>query len=142
MLLNTLEIPGSYKAICMKDGIKYEQDFEIKDGYRLGTSVFKKAYTFDKIDYSFILMKDRLLLFDEKKNVLLTENQISPSKIRKVDEHTLLFVTKIEEESYGLCNFGLFNIPTLTITDELIDKFKNILIDEKNKRIWLFDTRK
>jgi hypothetical protein len=67
-LLTNLNTTGKLVAKCNFNNTIFQQELEIKEAYRLGSSEFKKSFVFDDTDFSFFLMKDRLLLFDEKKN--------------------------------------------------------------------------
>ena len=91
VIIHKFDQPGIYIAKCTYQGKNYKQEIEIRDAFRLGSSEFKKAFVFDNSDYSFFLMKDRLLLYDETKDILLTP--VSSS-----------FVTRMEEQQYNYQN--------------------------------------
>ncbi|RZK25333.1 MAG: hypothetical protein EOO43_05780, partial [Flavobacterium sp.] len=80
-ILNKIDTPGSYQITCVFEGEAYEQILEVKDAIRLGTSEFKSAFVFDDCDFSVLLMNDRMLIYDEINNTVLTENYISPTNI-------------------------------------------------------------
>lgn len=138
-IINDLDKAGFYKAICTFENKNYIQPFEVKDAYRFGSSVFKAAYTFENIDYSFFLMKDRMLIYDEKKEIIYTENNISPNDIKKINDDYLLFITKNNNQSNNLINFGLFNIQNLSLVDEVLNTFEEIIILENENKIWCKD---
>lgn len=138
-IISKLDKPGMYIAKCLCLNEVYEQQFEIKEAYRLGSSKFKKAFVFDNTDYSFFLMKDRLLLYDEKNKLLLTENHYSPSTIYKINKVNFLFVTKIGSSTLGIVNLGIYNIETFSITGELLNDYKEIKILPKSNKVWLLN---
>ena len=70
-VLSSIESTGKLFAICNFNNEEFKQEIEVKDLLRLGSSEYKKAFVFDDTNFSFFLMKDRLLLYDEKKQVLL-----------------------------------------------------------------------
>lgn len=65
--LHDLEEPGEYVLHGIHLGNSFEQRFFIHDAIRLGSSEVKFVRSFDHINYSTIVMKDRLFLYDEKK---------------------------------------------------------------------------
>ncbi|MBX0335540.1 hypothetical protein K3G39_20100 [Pontibacter sp. HSC-14F20] len=138
-LITKLSKPGKYQAVCIVNGVKHSQSIEIKDAIRLGSGEFKAAYTFDSIDYSFLLMKDKMLLFDEKTNTILTENDISPTDIRKIDDQHVLFITKIGNNESGIWNFGIFDTDKLSIKSELLSKYQVVVHNSLANKIWLYD---
>ena len=92
---------GIYEAKCTLNGKIYAQFFEIKNSIRFGTSELKSVFTFDEIPYSFFLMKDRMLIYDENNKYLLSENNISPSELKKIDSQHILFRTQIKNKIFG-----------------------------------------
>jgi len=137
-LIQMLNKPGKYIAKCYYDGKVYKQDVEVKDAYRLGSSVFKKAFVFDNSGYSFFLMKDRLFLYDEVKDILLVENHYSPTEIHQIDESNFLFTTKLGTKTDGIVNFGVYNTKSFTILGELINDYQTIKISVETNKAWLF----
>lgn len=140
-VITKLKKPGKYQAVCSVNGKVYNQSIKVLDAYRLGSSELKAAYAFDGVDYSLLLMKDRLLLYNEKTNTLLTENGISPTDIRKVDEDTLLFTTKIGSNKDFRNNYGLFCTKSLAVIDELLNDFREICTDEARNLLWLYNIK-
>ena len=138
VLLQKLEKPGIYTAKCDYKGELYEQVVSIKDAFRLGSSEFKKAFVFNDSQYSFFLMKDRLLLYDEVKNVLLTENHYSPTEIHQIDENNFLFTTDLGTKSTGINNLGVYNTNSFSIIGELMNDYQTIEISPKKNNAWLF----
>ena len=108
-LLTSLGTTGKLIAKCNFNNIVFQQELEIKEAFRLGSSEFKKAFVFDDTEYSFFLMKDRLLLYDEKKKILLTENHYSPTEIYKINGTNFLFVTRVGNSASGIINLGVYN---------------------------------
>ncbi len=136
-ILNKLDKPGEYIASCTVAGVDHQQKIVLDDALRLGSSVLKSAYVFENVDYSFLLMKDRLLLYNEKTQQILTENRISPSEIRKIDNENFLFITRIGEGENSFCNLGIFNLSEFKITDEILDNVRDIYISEDSIIIWI-----
>lgn len=68
----------------------------------------KKFLFFNNSEYSFFLMKDRLLLYDEVNDILLTENHYSPTEIYQVDKSNFLFTTELGTKPNGIVNFGIY----------------------------------
>lgn len=128
---------GVYHAKCMLNGKIYSQDFEIKKSIRLGTSEFKSSFTFEDIPYSFFLMKDRMLIYDENNKYLLSENNISPSEIQKIDNQNLLFITRIKNEKDGIVNYAMFSLTEFRIVWELKNSYKDIAILQEEKLLWV-----
>ena len=138
VLLQKLDKPGIYSAKCDYKGELYEQDVSVKDAFRLGSSEFKKAFVFDDSQYSFFLMKDRLLIYDEVKNVLLTENHYSPTEIHQIDKNNFLFTTDLGTKSNGISNLGVYNTNSFSIIGELVNDYQTIEISPKKNKTWLF----
>lgn len=138
-LLTSLNRTGRLVAKCVIGDKEFGQELEIKEAYRLGSSVFKKAFVFDDTDYSFFLMKDRLLIYDEKKSLLLTENHYSPTEIHKINEANFLFVTKVGTSRSGIVNLGIYNIETFSIVGELLNDFREIKIIPNSNKAWLYN---
>src|SRR5690606_8426197 len=89
-------------------------------------------------DFSFFLMKDRLLLYDETRKRLLTENHYSPSEILQISKANFLFVTRLGSSSEGIVNFGIYNTKSFQIVSELLNDFQSIEIIPENNKIWLY----
>lgn len=140
-LITKLNYTGKFIAKCKIDNTIFEQNIEIKDAFRLGSSVFKKAFTFDDTDYSFFLMKDRLLLYDEQKKILFTENHYSPTEIFKINKTKFLFVTKIENTDFGISNLGIYDTETFEMVGELLNDFREIKILPDDNKAWLFNIK-
>jgi hypothetical protein len=138
VLIQRLDEPGIYTAKCEFEGEVYEQEISVKDAFRLGSSKFKKAFVFDDSEYSFFLMKDRLLLYDEVKNVLLTENHYSPTEIYQVNKNNFLFTTELGTKSNGIVNFGIYNTNSFSIIGELVNDYQTIAVLPKANKAWLF----
>lgn len=141
-LMTNLKSPGKFIAKCRVADELFQQEIEIKNAIRIGSSQYKKAFLFDDNNFSFILMKDRLLLFDEKKKLLLTQNHYSPSEIHKIDEFHFLFITKIGGFSDGIINLGIYNTNTFSIVGELLNHFREIIIIPESNKTWLYNTSK
>lgn len=136
--------PGTYRASATYNGHLHEQYFQVVDGVRIGSSELKKVFVFDRIPYSFILMRDRMLIFQEDTNSLWEEN-ISPSSIARLDENHLLFQTEIGadlETGLLITNLGIYSIESLSIEAELLEKYSFIWLDVNRKRIWLYNMSK
>lgn len=138
-LLTGINSIGKLVAKCSFNNELFEQEFEIKNALRLGSSEFKEAFVFDDNEYSFFLMKDRLLLYDEKKKILLTENHYSPTEIHKINKSNYLFVTKIGCSTSGIINLGIYNIDTFSIVSELLNDYREIKIQPDKNKIWLYN---
>lgn len=136
-ILSKLQKPGEYIASCSIAGIEHQQEIVVDDALRLGSSILKSAYVFENVDYTFLLMKDRLLLYNEKTQQTLTENRISPSEIRKIDKDNFLFITRIGEGENAFCNLGIFNLNELKITDQILDYVRDIYISDDSIIIWI-----
>jgi hypothetical protein len=128
------EQPGIYTAKCEFQGEVYEQEISVKDAFRLGSSEFKKAFVFDDSEYSFFLMKDRLLLYDEVKNILLTENHYSPTEIYQVDRNNFLFTTELGTKSNGIVNLGIYNTNSFSIIGELVNWLDTLSSEPRCKK--------
>ena len=140
-LLTRLDRTGRLVAKCVVGDEEFEQELEIKEAFRLGSSEFKKAFVFDDTDYSFFLMKDRLLLYDERKKVLLTENHYSPTEIHKINESNFLFVTKVGNHRSGIVNLGIYSTETFSIVGELLNDYREIKIIPNSNKAWLYNKK-
>jgi WD40 repeat protein len=134
--LISLNKAGEYLAKCTLDGVDYKQKIEVKDAIRFGTSEFKAAFVFDEIDFSFIVMKDRLLLYDEKNDKLLTENRISPTDIRQLDSDNFLFIKTYGAGHFKYNNYYIYNIKTFNIIHELLN-YKELQLLVENNILWV-----
>lgn len=140
-LLTHVNATGKLTARCIYNNILFEQEIEIREAFRLGSSEFKKAFVFEDTDYSFFLMKDRLLLYDEKKNLLLTENHYSPTIIYKINNTNFLFVTKVGNSTDGIINLGIYNTETFSLVGELLNEYQEIKILPENNKVWLYNLK-
>lgn len=140
-LLTSLNSAGKLIAKCRFNNELFQQEIEVKDAFRLGSSEFKKAFVFDDTKYSFFLMKDRLLLYDEKKKILLTENHYSPTEIHKINETSYLFVTKVGNFANGIINLGIYNTETFSIVGELLNDYREIKILPESNKVWLHNIK-
>jgi hypothetical protein len=140
-LLTSLGAKGKLIAKCNFNNIVFQQELEIKEAFRLGSSEFKKAFVFDDTEYSFFLMKDRLLLYDEKKKILLTENHYSPTEIYKINETNFLFVTKVGNSASGIINLGIYNSENFLIVGEILNDYREIKILADNNKAWLYNIK-
>ncbi|MFZ4633376.1 MAG: hypothetical protein ACOYNO_04125 [Saprospiraceae bacterium] len=140
-LLTSLNSIGKLVAKCRFNNEEFQQEIEIKEALRLGSSEFKKAFVFDDTEYSFFLMKDRLLLFDEKKKILLTENHYSPTEIRKINKTDFLFITKVGSSTNGITNLGIYNTETFSMVGELLNEYQEIKILPETNKTWLYNIK-
>jgi hypothetical protein len=137
-IIQKLDKTGVYIAKCNYQGEIFEQEIKIQDAFRLGSSLYKKAFVFDDSKYSFFLMKDRLLLYNEEKNILLTENHYSPTEIYQIDKSNFLFLTELGTKASGITNLGIYNTNSFSITGELVSDYQTIEICTKANRAWLY----
>lgn len=140
-LLTSLGTTGKLIAKCNFNNSVFQQELEIKEAYRLGSSEFKKAFVFDDTEYSFFLMKDRLLLYNEKKKILLTENHYSPTEIYKINGTNFLFVTKVGNSTSGIINLGVYNTENFSMVGELLNDYREIKILADNNKAWLYNIK-
>ena len=140
-LLTSLGTTGKLIAKCNFNNIVFQQELEIKEAFRLGSSEFKKAFVFDDTEYSFFLMKDRLLLYDEKKKILLTENHYSPTEIYKINGTNFLFVTRVGNSASGIINLGVYNTENFSMVGELLNDYREIKILADNNKAWLYNIK-
>ena len=136
-ILTGMKKPGEYTASCTVAGEVHIQKIIVEDAIRLGSSILKTCYLFDNSPYTFFVMKDRLILYNESTDQIITENNISPTSIQQIDQENFLFLTEAGDKDEQICNLGIFNTTQLRITDELLDSYQNILISEDSRRIWL-----
>ncbi len=140
-LLTSLGATGKLIAKCKFNNTVFQQELEIKEAFRLGSSEFKKAFVFDDTEYSFFLMKDRLLLYDEKKKILLTENHYSPTEIYKINGTNFLFVTRVGNAASGIINLGVYNTENFSMVGELLNDYREIKILADNNKAWLYNIK-
>lgn len=134
-----LALPGKYELTTCINNIIFSQYLEIKNSIRIGTSIIKKIYTFNKIPYTYILMKDRILIYNEKNKVTIIENEISPSEIIKINEEILLFKTTFKDSNNRITNFGIYQVNEYKISWELTDTYTEIEYISNLKRLWVYD---
>jgi hypothetical protein len=140
-LLTSIDSTGKLIAKCRFNNELFEHEIEIKEAFRLGSSEFKKAFVFDDTEYSFFLMKDRLLLYDEKKKILLTENHYSPTEIHKINKTNYLFVTKVGSSTNGIINLGIYNTETFSLVGELLNEYREVKILPETNKAWLYNIK-
>jgi len=140
-LLTNLNTTGKLLAKCMHNNETFQQEIEIKEAYRFGSSEFKKAFVFDDAKYSFFLMKDRLLLYYEEKKILLTENHYSPTEIHRVNKTNYLFVTRVGTATTGIVNLGIYNTETFALDGELLNGYQEIKILSDSNKAWLYNVK-
>ncbi len=140
-LLTGLGATGKLIAKCNFNNTIFQQELEIKEAFRLGSSEFKKAFVFDDTEYSFFLMKDRLLLYDEKKKILLTENHYSPTEIYKINGTNFLFVTRVGNSVSGIINLGVYNTENFSMVGEILNDYREIKILADNNKAWLYNIK-
>ncbi len=136
-ILTEFQDPGIYEAKCNIDGKNYTQSIEIKNSIRLGSSELKSVFTFDEIPYSFFLMKDRMLIYDEANGRLLTENNISPTEMIKIDLKHILFRTELKSSAGIIENFALYSLAEFRIIWELKNNYKEILFLGDENLLWV-----
>lgn len=139
VLITSFDSPGIFTAVCKYNNELFQQEIEVKEAYRLGSSEFKRAFLFDDIPFSFLLMKDRMLLYDETRKILLTENNYSPTDIHKINKEQVLFVTRVDSYSSGIINLGVYNLETFSIIGELLNDYSEIIILPSSNKVWLYD---
>ena len=140
-ILTDLNTSGKFIAKCKFDNTEFQQEFEIMEAYRLGASEFKKAFLFDDTNYSFFLMKDRLLLYDEEKKIMLIENHYSPTEIHKINKTKYLFVTKVGNSVSGIVNLGIYCTESFSLVAELKNNYREIKIIPDTNKAWLFNIK-
>ena len=140
-VLSSIESTGKLFAICNFNNEEFKQEIEVKDLLRLGSSEYKKAFVFDDTNFSFFLMKDRLLLYDEKKQVLLTENHYSPTDVKKIGDSDFLFITKVGSSDSGIVNLGIYNTDNFSIVGELLNDYQEIKILNESNKAWLLNIK-
>ncbi|WP_157473919.1 hypothetical protein [Flavihumibacter petaseus] len=137
-IITQLKEIGKITAKCSINNKTFEQEFEIKDAYRLGSSEFKRAFLFDESPYCFFLMKDRLLLYNCEKKILITENHYSPTEIQNIDNRNFLFVTRIgDSSSRGIVNLGIYNTDSLNVVGQLLNSFRVLKIVASENMAWV-----
>lgn len=140
-ILTKINATGKLIAKCVLNNTVFQQDLEVKEAIRLGSSEFKNAFVFDDTKYSFFLMKDRLLIYDEQKQLLLTENHYSPTEILKIDSTNFLFVTKIGQAKSGIVNLGVYNTESFTLEGEILNDYREIKIMPDGNKVWLLNLK-
>lgn len=141
IIITSLNAVGRILAKCTIDNQEYTQEIEIRDALRLGSSVFKRAFLFDDTDFSFLLMKDRLLLYDEKKQILLTENHYSPTEIHQLNKSEYLFTTQIGSKEEGIMNLGVYNTDKFSLVSELLNDYREIKRIPESNAVWLYNIK-
>jgi hypothetical protein len=139
IILTDLNITGKLIAKCKIDDEEFIQEIEIRDAMRFGSSEFKRAFLFDDTDFSFFLMKDRLLLYDEKKQLLLTENHYSPTEIHQLNKVEFLFITRVGNSQDGIVNLGIYSTASFSLVGELLNQYAEIKIIPESNTAWLIN---
>ncbi len=138
-LLLNLNEAGIYIARCIYQNQEYTQTIEVKDSIRMGSSEFKNSFLFDDSNFSFISMKDRLLIYDEKLNETYTENSFNPSSIQHISEDLFLFKTSFGVGEFTMSNFAIYDTNLFKIKQELLDDFLEIYLNIEKNLLWVFD---
>ena len=138
--LTIQESSGLVIAKCNYEDKIFKQEISIKDAFRFGSSELKKTFVYEDSKFSFLLMKDRMHIYNEEKNLLLTENHYSPTQIHKIDAKNFLFLTKINESKNGVVNLGIYDIERFSLVTELLNEYIEIKIFSKKNIAWLFNT--
>ena len=133
---------GKLIVKCNLNNVWYCQNIEIKNAIRFGSSEFKKSFVFSDSQFSFYLMKDRLLIFNETSKISLIENFISPTEIIKLNANNYLFLTKINNSINTIINLCVYNTETFSIQGELLNKYHEIVILPKSNKAWLLNIEK
>ena len=133
---------GKLIVKCNLNNEWYYQNIEIKNAIRFGSSEFKKSFVFSDSQFSFYLMKDRLLIFNETSKISLIENFISPTEIIKLNANNYLFLTKINNSINTIINLCVYNTETFSIQGELLNKYHEIVILPKSNKAWLLNIEK
>lgn len=139
IIITELKEPGDYIAKCFINGKIFSQSIKVEDLLRWGSSIFKKAFVFDEIDYSFYLMKDRMFIYDEIKKTTFLENKLSPSEIYKIDNKHLLFITHKGDDENKKSNFALFSLESFSIISELLNDFIEISYNQETNFLYAFE---
>lgn len=138
-ILVGLNEPGYYTAKCQIDNHVFNQFFEVRNSIRLGTSELKSTYVFDDIPYSFFLMKDRMHIYDEKREFLFFENNISPTEIQKINNETILLVTRIGDGINEISNYGLYSLVDFNLIWQITDSYEEVFFDKEQKLLWVLN---
>lgn len=121
-----LDKPGKYYAKCHVDGIDYIQEFMVQNVWMLGSSILAYAQVFDDIPYAFIVMKDRLLIYDEVKDMTYKEYLISPSNIIKLQNNCVLFTRVYNNKSMKMLDLAIYDLNSFNFLAELKNKYSSI----------------
>jgi hypothetical protein len=138
IILNEIKIPGKYQLKSISSNTVLTQNFEVLNSIRLGSSELNKVFTFDDIQYSFLLMKDRLLIFDSNSNKIYQEN-IFPNEIVKINNSLLLFSTLYKKNGNQLNYYAIYSIDTFNIIYDFDISYKQILFNQDDGILWLED---
>jgi WD40 repeat protein len=139
IILTGLNITGKIIAKCNFEGQEFNQEIEIRDAIRLGSSEFKRAFLFEDTNFSFFLMKDRLLLYDEKRQIILTENHYSPTEIHQLNKTEFLFITRVGDSQDGIVNLGVYNTVSFSLVGELLNNYREVKIIPESNTVWLYN---
>lgn len=139
IVLTELKKPGLYKLKASINNINYEKEIKVSDSIKLGNSILKSVYCFDGINYTFFLMKDRMTIYDKKSNSLLYENDISPSILKKINNHTILFITQFRNEQIEVRNYAFYSIQSFNIIWEIKRGYKELFYEQEKGILWVDD---
>lgn len=142
VIFHKLDIPGKYCAKCLLNGVEYTQEFEVQNAWMLGTSTISYVKVFDYIPYTFVVMKDRLLIYDELKDIVYKEYLVSPSAILKLDNNNLLFKKVFRYGKDEILNLSIFCLSSLSMIAELSGGYKSIFFKPNQNLLWLQDIQK
>ncbi|UQA76716.1 hypothetical protein K2F45_06905 [Sphingobacterium siyangense] len=115
--------PGLYR-VQREDG-EY-CDFEVRDSYILGSSIYKSAYLFDDIPFIFIVKKDRCIIYDINNPTKLDYFEFSPDSLVKYSDSKLL--AKIKDDN--MISLAELSIPSFRYNQLYSD---HLLIYENEK---------
>lgn len=139
VILMEFKESGRYTATSTQNGVDYIQTFTVEDSIRLGSSELKSTYAFDDISFTIFLMRDRMLIMDEVRELLLTENAFSPNIVHKISGKNILFTTKFKYYDIEVRNYGIYSFNDFKITWEIKGVSREIIYLNESQVLWLFN---
>lgn len=125
---------GTHKLSTTYNGDTQEETIVIKDAIKLGGSTIKKGYIFDNSPYRFVVMLDRMYIYNSESKEESLEYGLTPENISPLGNHYVLFRTS---EDYSIYNLNTNK--TILLFNKLIYKNQHSVIYEKDSSIFVYD---
>ena len=136
VVLNNLAKAGEYILLLwFKNETGLSKTFEVEDAIRLGGSKLKASYVFDNIDYAFLVMFDRMYIYNIKTQSTIEINYLTPDNIRCSNNGTVLLSSSYKNDFiYSILSLNSFSVNDLELEDK-----EELFFDKTENKLYLYD---